>query len=130
MNRDDLDELAERARAGRLGDAATRLGAAERLLGSEDRAHVALAQSLALALLGQQPTARWLAARAFDRLRMLAGQPQKYGTATHLVDGQLQLWPVDPGTTDSERAKWGVPALAELLPRRGGPDGGGGKSPS
>lgn len=117
MTPGELDHLAERARAGRLGDAAARLRAAEQLLDSDDREHVTLAQSLALALLAQQPGARLVAARAFDRLRLLAGQPQKYGTATHLVDGRLQLWPVDPGTTDSERAKWGVPALAELLRR-------------
>lgn len=127
MNPAELDLLAERARAGRLGDAAARLRAAELLLGSDDREHVALAQGLALALLAQQSAARLLAARAFDRLRLLAGQPQKYGTATHLVDGQPQLWPVDPGTTDSERAKWGVPALAELQRQCRGGDGDGGR---
>ena len=42
------------------------------------------------------------------------GQPQKYGT-------QFQAWklrlPIDPTTTDEERAKFGVPPLAEAEKR-------------
>lgn len=91
-----------------------RLAVAELLLGSEVVADVELAQTLALAALAKSPAARPLAARAFDRLRRLAGQPQKYGTEVVVRDGRTELWPVDGVTTDSERAKWGVAPLAEL----------------
>jgi hypothetical protein len=86
--------------------AADRIAAA-RILGDSDvTADVELAQSLALAAMAQDSAARPLAARAFDRLRVLAGRPQKFGTQPG--------HPVDPTTTDSERAKWGLPPLAEL----------------
>lgn len=91
-----------------------RLAVAELLLGSEVVADVELAQTLALAALAKSPAARPLAARAFDRLRRLAGQPQKYGTEVVVRDGGTELWPVDGVTTDSERAKWGIAPLAEL----------------
>ena len=46
-----------------------------------------------------------------------AGNSQKFGTQL-VADGvQLALWPVDPATTDSERAKWGLPPLAEIQRR-------------
>lgn len=91
-----------------------RLAVAELLLGSDVVADVELAQTLALAALAKSPAARPLAARAFDRLRRLAGQPQKYGTEVVVHDGLAELWPVDGVTTDSERAKWGIAPLAEL----------------
>lgn len=91
-----------------------RLAVAELLLGSDVVADVELAQTLALAALAKSPAARPLAARAFDRLRRLAGQPQKYGTELVVHDGRAELWPVDGVTTDSERAKWGIAPLAEL----------------
>ena len=56
----------------------------------------------------------------FDRLRLLAGAPQKFGTQWRARDGGRELWPVDPATTDSERAKWGLPPLAELRRRADG----------
>jgi hypothetical protein len=61
--------------------------------------------------------ARLLAATAYDRLRRLAGEPQKFGTQVVSRDGIRELWPVDPSTTDSERAKWDVPPFAEILRR-------------
>lgn len=64
--------------------------------------------------LGHRP-ARWLAAASYDRWQMYQGKPQKYGT-NYIFDGRKdRLWDVDPETTDEERAKWDVPALAEQL---------------
>lgn len=82
---------------------------------------VRLAHDAVLARLGEVAGARPLAARLYDRLRMLEGRPQKFGTQRR-ADGTL--WPVDPATTDSERAKWSMPPLAELdrEPPRGGPE--------
>lgn len=93
-----------------------RLAVAAVLVTGDLPAEVEAAQALALACT-KEPAARPLAARAFDRLRLLAGQPQKYGTEVVVQDGVRTLWPVDPNTTDSERAKWGLPALAELKRR-------------
>jgi hypothetical protein len=90
------------------------LAALPRLLASADLATVQFAQQLALAAMRREPAARVYAATAQDRLRVLAGQPQKFGTQHHVVDGVRQLWPVDAWTTDSERAKWGLPSLVAL----------------
>ena len=107
-------EVAKAHRAKPWTALADRLAVAELLLQSEVPADVELAQALALAALAKSPAARPLAARAFDRLRRLAGQPQKYGTEIVVHDGRAELWPVDGVTTDSERAKWGIAPLAEL----------------
>jgi len=82
------------------------LAAAVILVAGATRAEVEAAQALALAAASRAPAARPLVAQAFDRLRQLAGQPQKYGT--------LPDWPVEAHTSDAERAKWGVPPLAQL----------------
>jgi hypothetical protein len=107
-------------RARGLATPAEHLAAAELLVGSDDPAEVDAAQALALAAFGALPAARPLAAAAFDRLRLLAGAPQKFGTQWRARDGGRELWPVDPATTDSERAKWGLPPLAELRRRADG----------
>ena len=61
------------------------------------------------------PKARWLAAAAYDRWCMYQGKSQKYGT-NYVTDGvRHRLWDVDPATTDTERAEWDVPPLAEQL---------------
>jgi hypothetical protein len=62
-------------------------------------------------------SAKWLAAAANDRSLMNQGKPQLYGTQFKLVDGKWVLWEVDPSITDEERAKWGVPPLAEARAR-------------
>ena len=62
--------------------------------------------------------ARWLAAATYDRWLMRQGRPQKYGTQSHRRgdDAPWELWPVDPETTDAERAAWEVRPLADLRP--------------
>ena len=82
------------------------LAAAAILLQGPTRVEVEAAQLLAFAASAKAAAARPLVAKTFDRLRQMAGQPQKYGT----VPG----WPVDPHTTDAERAKWGLPPLGQL----------------
>ncbi len=94
--------------------------AARLLVHGEATAEVELAQTLALAALPHERAARRLAAVAFDRLRLLAGQPQKFGTQIVLRDGAFELWAVDATTTDSERQKWDVEPLAELRRRAAG----------
>ncbi|MEI6129537.1 MAG: hypothetical protein WCR59_05675, partial [Planctomycetota bacterium] len=80
-------------------------------LGSTSQSAVKEAYELALAAMAHHRPARRLAAQLFDRLRVLEGRPQKFGTQQSL-DGVA--WPVDLNTTDSERAKWDLPSLAEL----------------
>ncbi len=98
------------------GDAnADGLAAIRALLASESVVDVERAQTLALAAMATTPAARPLAACAFDRLRMLAGRPQKFGTQVVVREGRRVLWECEAATTDSERAKWGLPSHAELL---------------
>lgn len=59
--------------------------------------------------------ARWLTAAAYDRWLMQQGRPQKYGTQ-YIPHGTCwKLWPIDPTTTDIERAEWNVPTLEETM---------------
>ncbi|HZN38041.1 MAG TPA: hypothetical protein VFD82_04515 [Planctomycetota bacterium] len=102
-------------KAGALRSAADQLAAASVLVFSEVAAEVQAAQALALTAMPMLRRARLLAATAYDRLRRLAGEPQKFGTQVVEREGARELWPVDPNTTDSERAKWDVPPLAEIL---------------
>lgn len=108
--------LALRA-AGQLRTAAEQFAAATVLIYSESIVEVAAAEALALGAMGKEPRARQLAATAYDRQRLLRGEAQKFGTQLVEKHGRLELWPVDPATTDSERAKWGLPALAEIRRR-------------
>lgn len=103
--------------SGALRTDASRCAAAAILARSDDVAAVRRGQDLATAAMAGSSEAKAVAAACFDRLRMLAGQPQKFGTQRG-PDGAL--WPVDTATTDSERAKWGLPPLEQLRARRGG----------
>ncbi|MBM4059807.1 MAG: hypothetical protein FJ265_01750 [Planctomycetes bacterium] len=102
------------AHCAELRSAADRCAAAAVLVQGDTSAEVEAAQTLALAAMSGEPRARRIAAEAFDRLRWLAGKPQKFGLVVVVRDGVSELWPVEPGTTDSERAKWDVPPLADL----------------
>lgn len=108
-------EVEHLVRSGAVRSAEAKAAAAEALLPAATRATVELARDLALAAVGKVSRARVLAAQSFDRLRVLDGLPQKFGTQRG-PDGAE--WPCDPATTDSERSKWGLPSLAEL--RNGG----------
>ena len=64
--------------------------------------------------------AKWLAAAAEDRYLWSIGKPQRYGTQFHQVDGVWTIDPIDPSVTDSERAEWNVPPLAQAKKRAEG----------
>lgn len=96
-------------------------------------------QAHELALLGMKlgyEPARWLAAAAYDRWLSDAGLPQKFGTQYRSEGGSWSLLPVDPSTTDEERARWDVPpiaaarARAEEMTRRSPPPSGRGMAPN
>lgn len=76
------------------------------------RAHELAKQAVALG----STNARWLVAATYDRWLMGQGKPQRYGTQSHRrsADQPWELWPIDPATTDAERAEWEVKPLAEL----------------
>ena len=64
------------------------------------------------------PAGAWLAAASFDRWLTTLGRPQHFGTQFQsAADGMWILLPIDPATTDDERAAWGVPSLAESVER-------------
>lgn len=115
-----LAEVLQLYQARALTTPAEQLAAATLLVESPLAAEVEAAQTLALGVMasGVGAAARVVAATAYDRLRMLAGKPQKFGTQVVVREGRRELWPVDGLTTDSERAKWGLPGLGELE-RRG-----------
>jgi hypothetical protein len=76
--------------------------------------HFRLANQLAELAMNQGVTpARWLYAASMDRLLVSQGEPQKYGTQYRLMDGRWELNPVDPATSDDERAKYNVPPLSQ-----------------
>jgi hypothetical protein len=80
----------------------------------DDTADYRTAHELALeAIVLGDTNAKWLAAATLDRYLMRLGKPQKYGTQfrTNIMTGAVELYPVDPSTTDEERARWHVPAL-------------------
>lgn len=80
-----------------------------------DRAH-ALALR-AMAIKPTHPKAAWLAAASEDRAHMYRGEPQRFGTQFRLEDGVWVLYKTDPRVTDAERARWGVPPIAEARAR-------------
>lgn len=84
---------------------------------SSDPAEVDRAHECALIRMKGEPRLQIVAAMAYDRTRVLAGRPQKFGTQAIADDGRLVPWPVDPQTTDTERAKWGVATLQRLVER-------------
>lgn len=63
--------------------------------------------------------ARQLVAMTIDRYLTFTVGYQKYGTnrIINQKTGEEELVPVDRGTPDTERAKYGIPSLAELLKR-------------
>ncbi len=60
---------------------------------------------------------RLLVAQTIDRYLSMAEGYQKYGTNRFInqSSGREELAPVDRSTSDSERARYGVAPLAELL---------------
>lgn len=85
-----------------------------RLASSAEPEDVARAHDQAVRWMRAEPRLGRVAATAYDRSRVLAGRPQKFGTQAVTEDGCVVPWPVDPATTDTERAKWGVAPLARL----------------
>ena len=83
------------------------------------RAHLLASTAAELGVRGaaQWFQARALAATAYDRALVQQGKPQKYGTQYQARDGRWELVEVDPGTTDSERADWGIAPLHEAIAR-------------
>ena len=59
---------------------------------------------------------RWLAAKAYDRWLVSHGKAQKLGTQGRMVNGRVELAPIDPATTDAERAEWNAKPLVGLRP--------------
>lgn len=86
---------------------------------SADRDVVDRAHATAVQRMRAEPRMREVAAAAYDRARVLTGRPQKFGTQAVTQRGELALWPVDPTTTDTERAKWGLAPLLRLQEQLG-----------
>ena len=87
------------------------------LLAPVDATHL-LAHHLAKSALEEgHERARHLVAQTIDRYLSMTQGYQKYGTNRFINQqtGEEELAPIDRNTSDAERAKYGVPPLAELL---------------
>jgi hypothetical protein len=86
--------------------------------------HYFLANQLAhLALDAGYSDARWIYAATLDRYLMSIGEQQKFGTQYTWIDGEFKLYPVDPTTTDEERAMYAVPSLDQASSQSPGGSG-------
>ena len=56
-------------------------------------------------------------AECADRLAVMSGRPQPFGSIAMQNYGDVSLAPVDYGVTDEQRAEFGIPPLAELRHR-------------
>jgi hypothetical protein len=82
--------------------------------GTEEQ-HIARAHALASRAAKLDPfheLAHWLTAASLDRLAMMRGEPQRFGTQLTQHDGEWSLYTVDATVTDAERRRWSVPPLA------------------
>jgi hypothetical protein len=106
--------------AGEVVSPLQRFWASAALVRSDEPMHLLMAEFLgaSAAHLGEH-RGRLVEAEARDRISMLVGEPQPYGTQSVFVPitGQWRLYAVDPRTTDEERRAMGLPSLAELEAR-------------
>ncbi len=58
-----------------------------------------------------------LFAECVDRLAVMSGRPQPFGTVAIQHDGEIIQAPVDSGVTDADRAQVGLPPLDEIRRR-------------
>ena len=84
----------------------------------QDDLVAAMASGLKAAEMGEDRGFR-VAAEATDRFRMHRGENQRYGTQYYYVEviQEWRLYPVDPETTDEERAAMGVEPLSVMIAR-------------
>ncbi len=110
-------EVRKMVQQGELKTAEERFEAAVILVENDEPADLKLAEVLAQeAATGGEPLAPRVAAEAIDKQRVLAHEPQRYGTQYEWVAvlREWRLYSLDPNTTDSERRAMGVPPLAEI----------------
>jgi hypothetical protein len=103
--------------AGEIDTPKEKFQAAVLLVETNDAAEMKLAEQLAQeAAQGGEKLAPRVAAEAIDKQLVLLHQPQRYGTQYEWVValGGWRLYPVDPKTTDADRAAVGVPPIASL----------------
>ncbi|MEZ6016342.1 MAG: hypothetical protein R3F49_14590 [Planctomycetota bacterium] len=106
--------------AGELKSPAQMFWAGATLVRSDEPAHLLLAEALgaSAATLGEH-RGRLVQAESRDRMAMLVGEAQPYGTQMVFVPitGEWRLYTVNMATTDEERRALGLPSLAELEAR-------------
>mgnify|MGYP001571946957 CR=1 FL=1 len=59
--------------------------------------------------------AKWLYAAATDRLLMAQKKKQRYGTQYIRKRGKWDIYPVNPRTTDKERAQYNISSIKEIM---------------
>jgi hypothetical protein len=102
---------------GQIDTPKERFQAAVLLVETNDPDDLKLAEQLAQqAATGGERLAPRVAAEAIDKQMVLQHLPQRYGTQFEWVTalGGWRLYPIDPKTTDADRAAVGVPPLATI----------------
>jgi hypothetical protein len=117
LNRQDVQrrkEVLEYLAAGELASGQALYAAAMVLQHGNCAEHYRWANELAGKAVEQgMQEAKWLYAATLDRYLLSQGKPQKFGTQYQAVGDRWKLLPVDPATTDEERARYDLPPLSE-----------------
>ncbi len=119
-DRERRREVLELLQAGRVNGAESLYAAAFIFQHGDCPDHYRLANELAKrSIEAGYDRARWIYAATLDRYLLSTGERQKFGTQYLVVRGRWQLQPLDPATTDEERALYHVPPLVEIRAREG-----------
>ena len=113
-----IKEILGLQRAGALCTPTDKYLAASVVQHSQQLDEMKIAYDLAVeAMNGHAASADWLVALTFDRYKIMRGLPQWYGTQYATRDDKRCIYPVDPATTDAERALHSIPPIAEAYAR-------------
>jgi hypothetical protein len=114
----DLERVAEMSRIDQKGWLCTTTDkwlAAWVLLRADELSTIQRGRELAIQTMeDHDPRGAWLVAFAHDRVQVVQGRKQTYGSQTHTNnEGQACLVYVDDQATDADRVKYGHPTLEE-----------------
>jgi len=114
----DLERVAEMSRIDQKGwlcSTTDKWLGAWVLLRADELSTIQRGRELAIETMeGRDPRGAWLVAFAHDRVQVVQGRKQTYGSQTHTNnEGQACLVEIDDQATDEERVRYGHPPLAE-----------------
>jgi len=110
-----VDEMSRIDQKGWLCSATDKWLASWVLLRADDLSTIQRGRELAIETMeAHDPRGAWLVAFAHDRVQVVQGRKQTYGSQTHTnFEGQACLVQIDDQATDADRVRYGHPTLAE-----------------